>query len=41
VVSLELAGHLADHADDVFDATLIAMGAGLFRTPSPGEKRGP
>jgi AcrR family transcriptional regulator len=29
VVSLELAGHLPDHADEVFEATL-AMGVGLF-----------
>ncbi|MBE1530805.1 TetR-like C-terminal domain-containing protein [Actinomadura algeriensis] len=31
VVSLELAGHLPDDADEIFDATLIAMGIGLFR----------
>ena len=41
VVSLELAGHLPADAGEVFEATLLAMGAGLFRTPSAPEKRGP
>lgn len=41
VVSLELAGHLPADAAEVFEATLLAMGAGLFRTPSAPERRGP
>ncbi|GAA2151566.1 TetR/AcrR family transcriptional regulator [Actinomadura napierensis] len=40
VVSLEMAGHLPADADEVFEATLAAMGTGLFRTPSTREKRG-
>jgi AcrR family transcriptional regulator len=40
VVSLELAGHLPADAGEVFESTLAAMGAGLFRAPTAPEKRG-
>ncbi|QKG24520.1 TetR/AcrR family transcriptional regulator [Actinomadura verrucosospora] len=41
VVSLEMAGHLPRDNGEVFEATLLAMGKGLFTIPSTGEKRGP